>query len=224
MRLGLIADTHLAGPEERLPELVAVAFAGCDLILHAGDFDHVCVLDELERIAPVVAARGYRDPTSAHGRRIAEAQRTVIAGIAFGLVHDIAHPAYGIRTEGSEARLRLPAEPLHQALARRFKGPVDIVVFGDTHVATVLYEDGVLLINPGSPTYPHFPGARSRKGTIGTLETGPEGVRARIIELVPGLPVLQEMVVQFGGKTQRLDRRRGPARYQSQGEREAPSL
>jgi len=44
------------------------------------------------------------------------------------------------------------------------------VVFGDTHEELICLRDGVLLVNPGSPTYPgrrHHPG---NLGTVGLLE------------------------------------------------------
>jgi len=53
IRVGLIADTHgLARPE------LARAFAGVDLILHAGDVGGRKVLDALAKIAPVEAVFG----------------------------------------------------------------------------------------------------------------------------------------------------------------------
>ncbi|HET7737427.1 MAG TPA: metallophosphoesterase family protein, partial [Tepidiformaceae bacterium] len=62
MRIGLIADTHIAeaGVKELWPEIFA-AFEGVDLILHAGDIMLPRILDDLERIAPVLAALGNHD-------------------------------------------------------------------------------------------------------------------------------------------------------------------
>ncbi len=37
------------------------AFAGCDAILHAGDIHELRLLDQLEQVAPVFAARGNGD-------------------------------------------------------------------------------------------------------------------------------------------------------------------
>jgi len=49
MRLGLVSDSHgLADPA--LPAL----FAGCDLILHAGDLVRAAVLGPLEAVAPEI--------------------------------------------------------------------------------------------------------------------------------------------------------------------------
>ena len=54
--VGVVADTHGL----LRPELLA-AFAGVDLILHAGDVGKEEVLSGLETLAPVVAVRGNVD-------------------------------------------------------------------------------------------------------------------------------------------------------------------
>ena len=53
-----------------MPAEIAKAFGGVDLILHAGDIYIPSVLDELERIAPVLASGGDDDSgdTLADGR------------------------------------------------------------------------------------------------------------------------------------------------------------
>ena len=60
-RLGLIADTHIPEARAQLWPQVFDAFAGCDAILHAGDIHELWLLDQLERVAPVFAARGNGD-------------------------------------------------------------------------------------------------------------------------------------------------------------------
>ncbi len=57
MLIGLISDTHIPWAVKELPPEVGEAFRGVDLILHAGDIYSHAVLDELERIAPVLAAK-----------------------------------------------------------------------------------------------------------------------------------------------------------------------
>ena len=61
-----------------------------------------------------------------------------------------------------------------------FGKPVDIVVFGYTHEALVETHQGVLFINPGSPTMVK----QTRKlGTVAVLEISSRGTEARLIEL-----------------------------------------
>ncbi len=118
-RIGIISDTH-----GFLPPGVPAAFTGAELVLHAGDVGGAGVLEELERIAPVLAVRGNSNRESALPafRRLALAGKTVL------LVHDLARSR---ETEGAA-----------------------IVVHGHTHRAAVETRGETLLINPGSASRP----------------------------------------------------------------------
>ena len=61
LRLGLVADTHIPEARGQLWPQVFDAFAGCDAILHAGDIHELWLLDQLQEVAPVFAARGNGD-------------------------------------------------------------------------------------------------------------------------------------------------------------------
>jgi hypothetical protein len=182
MKIGLVSDTHLAGSGRGLPEAVLRALQGVDLILHCGDLECLGVLDLLETVAPVLAVRGYEDPVEA-GDRLANTTRVVSAGgVRIGMVHDIQWPTPRIATNADATGLSFPPGPGRELLARKFGQPVDVVVFGDTHQELVCWYDGVLLVNPGSPTYP----ARRRPGglgTIGLLEIDHGLVRVRLVDL-----------------------------------------
>jgi predicted phosphodiesterase len=58
-----------------------------------------------------------------------------------------------------------------------------VVLYGDTHEELVTYWDGVMILNPGSPTYPGRRHKRGVLGTIGILDIDGEDVSGRIIEL-----------------------------------------
>jgi uncharacterized protein len=183
MKVGLISDTHAAGSGRDLPQAVLDSLKGVELILHCGDLECLGVLDCLETVAPVLAVRGYEDPQEP-GDRLADTTRIVqIEGVRIGMVHDIQWPAPGITTSPDGAALCFPDGGVKGILNRKFGQPVDVVVFGDTHEELVCYYDGVLFINPGSPTYPgrrHRPGAL---GTIGLLEVADGAVAVRLIDL-----------------------------------------
>lgn len=183
MKIGLISDTHSAGSGRDLPERVLEALAGVDLILHCGDLECIGVLDYLETVAPVLAVRGYEDPRE-RGDRLADATRVVHAGgVSIGMIHDIQWPGPRIATTGDGTGLVLPEGRAASTLTAKFGQPVDVVVFGDTHEELVCQWDGVLIINPGSPTYP---GKRHRRGALGTvalLDVEGEEAAARIIDL-----------------------------------------
>lgn len=183
MKIGLISDTHTAGNGRDLPQAVLDSLKGVDLILHCGDLECLGVLDYLETVAPVLAVRGYEDPLEP-GDRLANITRVVhIEGVRIGMVHDIQWPAPGITTSPDGTALCFPDSGVKDILTRKFGQSVEVVVFGDTHEELICYYGGVLLINPGSPTYPgrrHRPGAL---GTIGLLEVARGVVEVRLIDL-----------------------------------------
>ena len=61
-----------------------------------------------------------------------------------------------------------------------FSSPIDIVIFGRTLEAMVEEHQGVLFVNPGSPTLPRN---SMRLGQVAILELTPGSREARIIEL-----------------------------------------
>ncbi len=165
MKIGLISDTHTAGRGWDLPKQVLESLRGVDLILHCGDLESLGVLDCLESVAPVLAVRGYEDPTE-DGGRLASPTRVVDAdGVKIGMVHDIQWPSPRISTTADGSGLVLPKGRGKQIFLRKFGQPVDIVVFGDTHHELVCNFDGVTMVNPGSPTFP----ARRKAGILGTV-------------------------------------------------------
>ena len=186
MKIGLISDTHSAGSGRDLPGEVLQALAGVDLILHCGDLECLGVLDYLETVAPVLAVRGYEDPREPGGR-LADATRVVHAGgVAIGMIHDIQWPGPKIATTGDGTGLVLPIGEAAETLARKFGEPVDVALFGDTHEELVCRWDGVLMVNPGSPTYP---GKRHRRGALGTVG---------LLEIEAGEPVAQIINLEAG--------------------------
>jgi putative phosphoesterase len=162
--IGLISDTHIPEARTQLWPQVAEAFAGVGLILHAGDLHVPDVLDWLERIAPVRAVRGNGD-WKVKDPRVEETLILEIGGYMLGMVHGLYYPG----------------PPLATTMERVFGQRVDILVHGDTHVEGIEEAEGVLLVNPGSPTYPH--NLDTQLGTVALLEIGAGGPSARIIQL-----------------------------------------
>ncbi|MBI3325099.1 MAG: metallophosphoesterase family protein [Nitrospinae bacterium] len=184
MKTGLISDTHLPALGLEPPPQVAHAFAGVDLILHAGDIYSAGCLDWLERIAPVLAVEVSPAPVIGDPR-VAERRVIQIAGHSIGLVHDLQIQGMGWEVVPGIIASRFPPErSLPAALESFFGQPVDIVVCGHTHVPMVETHQGILLVNPGSPTLPN---QTRRLGTVGILETTLSTREARIVDL-KGLP------------------------------------
>lgn len=179
IRIGLIADTHIPKDAKILPPHVKEAFKDVALILHAGDIYTPGVLDELETIAPVRAARGNGDWEGPQDHRLKNNHLLEIAGLSLWLTHTGYYP-------------ELPECLLDEVMEREFGKRIDIIVFGDTHVATVEDCNGILLVNPGSPT---IPDGRFALGTVGLLEIMGSRPKARIVQLSEfPLPFHSELV------------------------------
>ena len=146
---------------------MAKAFASVDLILHAGDLHVLSVLDDLEQIAPVIAVRGNGDCWIPQDHRLKDTYWLRAEGVCIGLTHALEYP---------ETRWR----SIEDSMERDFRGAVDVIVFGDTHVAMVENYKGILLVNPGSPT---LPSGIKRLGTVAILEVAQGKAQALILQL-----------------------------------------
>ena len=134
-RLLLLADTHVPRRARTLPDPVWREVEAADVVVHAGDWVDVALLDELEsRAARLVGVWGNND----HGvlrERLPEVARVEIEGLRLGVVH-----------ETGDARGR--AARCSQAYA-----DLDVLVFGHSHIPWDTTTDtGLRLLNPGSPT------------------------------------------------------------------------
>jgi uncharacterized protein len=157
-RLLIVSDTHIPGRARRLPAPVVDAARSADLVIHAGDWVAVSVLDELERYAPVVGVYGNNDGADLRAR-LPEVARRTIDGVRFAVVHET-----GAAT-GRERRMDAA-----------FPG-IDVLVFGHSHIPwDSTSPGGMRLLNPGSPTdRRRQPGctyltARVSAGVVGDVE------------------------------------------------------
>ena len=189
MRIGLIGDTHYpeAGP---LWDEAYDALRDVDLILHAGDLHVVEVLDWLEERCgvPVLAVRGNGDdgsggrPLCPEDPRMKPVQVIDAGGLRVGMVHDATLPEWP------------PHRTLESIMEHHFGGPVDVLIHGDTHVPEIEMMRGVLLVNPGSPTFPR--NLTRRLGTVGFVEIDRGVARAWVEQLGSG-----ELVVGSSAKS-----------------------
>lgn len=163
LRIGLVADTHIPEARKELWPQVYEAFEGVDCIFHGGDVHDLSLLDDFEKIAPLYCARGNGEdgsggrPIQPEDPRVKYAWNLEMEGLTIGLTHYI------------PTEQRPPDFTIGKWIDRYFDGVTpDIIVFGDTHTELIREIDGVLCINPGSPTYPH--NYDTQYGTIGFLE------------------------------------------------------
>ncbi len=123
MLIGLISDTHsLIRPE------ALAAFAGADLIVHAGDVGGDTVIAALERIAPVRAVLGNTDVPDG----------TLPAHVSLEVDGVTLHVSHGHEL----------GSPTPEKLLARYDA--DVIVFGHTHEPLVERHGGRLVVNPGA--------------------------------------------------------------------------
>src|SRR5467141_4087884 len=120
-RIGLISDTHGLLRREALK-----ALRGSELIIHAGDVGKPEILEELRKIAPVVAVRGNVD-TEPWARALPETAVAEAGSVLIYILHDVSALDLNPATVGFH-----------------------IVVSGHSHKPGKMERDGVLYINPGS--------------------------------------------------------------------------
>ena len=164
MLIGLISDTHIPDRARIIPTNVIDAFSDVDLILHAGDLTSLSVVEELEKIAQVMAVQGNMDRVS--GIDLPGARTLEVEGVKIGLVHGEVYP------RADTQQLVYLAKELD----------VDILVSGHSHQPKIEQTDGVLLINPGSPVVP-----RLADRTVMLLEIHDKEVDVEIVKV--GAPV-----------------------------------
>jgi putative phosphoesterase len=120
-RIGLISDTHGLLRKEAME-----ALRGSEVIIHAGDVGKSEILEELGKIAPVVAVRGNVD-TEPWAKALPETAVLEAGAAMIYVLHDV-----------KALDLNPAASGFH------------IVVSGHSHKPGKTERDGVLYINPGS--------------------------------------------------------------------------
>jgi putative phosphoesterase len=135
VRLVITADTHVPRRARDLPPALWAAVDEADVVIHAGDWVDVALLDLLEaRAARLVGVYGNNDGPPLRAR-LPEVADVELGGLRIAVVHET-----GAAT-GREARC-----------AARFPGR-DLLVFGHSHIPwDTVAPGGLRLLNPGSPT------------------------------------------------------------------------
>ncbi len=134
-RLLLMADTHVPRRARDLPEALWRAVDEADVVVHAGDWVDVSLLNALEsRSRQLVACYGNNDGPPLR-ERLPEVASVAVDGLPIAVVHET-----GAAT-GREERCEV-AFP-----------EVAVLVFGHSHIPwDTTTARGLRLLNPGSPT------------------------------------------------------------------------
>lgn len=173
MKIGVVSDTHgFADP--RLLELLA----GTDTILHGGDVGSEEVLDELQKIAPVLAVRGNVDPKSL---KLPPSLIRTFEGVQVELQHELPVPQGELEHWADGALLGKMQPERREAFLKSFDEVTRVVIFGHSHQPCLVTIGQILFFNPGSAGSKRF----SLPRCFGMLEVFPRGVRGTIVSLEP---------------------------------------
>lgn len=135
MRLLIMSDTHVPVRARDMPEQLWGEVDAAYVVVHAGDWVEVELLDRLEaRSRRLIGVYGNNDGPALRAR-LPEIARVEVAGVRLAVVHE---------TGGAKGR--------EQRCARDFPD-TDVLVFGHSHIPWDTFADsGLRLLNPGSPT------------------------------------------------------------------------
>ncbi len=138
LRLTVIADTHVPRRARDLPAPLWASLESADVVVHAGDWVDVALLQALTtRLRPdaeLVAVAGNNDGPALR-QRLPEVARAELEGLRLAVVHE---------TGAAAGRERRCAAAFPDA---------DVLVFGHSHIPwDTMAPTGLRLLNPGSPT------------------------------------------------------------------------
>ncbi|MHA7190356.1 metallophosphoesterase family protein [Arthrobacter sp. MDT2-16] len=135
LTLTLLADTHLPRRAKELPGEVWAAVESSDVVVHAGDWTELPLLEDLEsRANRLIACYGNNDGAGLRAR-LPLIARAELEGVRLAVVHETG------QKQGREARMAA------------LYPDTDVLVFGHSHIPWDTRADtGLRLLNPGSPT------------------------------------------------------------------------
>jgi len=148
--IGIISDTHgLLRPE------ALTALKGSYLIIHAGDIGKPGVLEELQRIAPVVAVRGNNDKGS-WAETLPSTKIITAGGVSLYVLHNLKE---------------LDFDPA--------KANINAVISGHSHKPFIQEQHGVMYLNPGSAGPRRF----TLPVTVGRIHIHSTGLKPELVDL-----------------------------------------
>ncbi|MCC9177202.1 metallophosphoesterase family protein [Arthrobacter sp. zg-Y750] len=134
-QLLVLSDTHLPTRAKVLPEVLWQDIEAADLVVHAGDWVNVELLEEIQaRSRSLLACYGNNDGAGLRSR-LPLVATAVVEEVRLAVVH-----------ETGPARLR------EERMDAQFPD-TDLLIFGHSHIPwDSTAPSGMRLLNPGSPT------------------------------------------------------------------------
>ncbi len=135
MKIGVISDTHIGEDLNKLNAFLDIHMVDIDMLIHAGDYKSIDVIQTLKDYKRFVGVWGNVDNDDIR-ECINEKEIIEIEDYRIGIFHG----------HGSK---KTTIDRVYDA----FDGEnVDIIIFGHSHQPIIKTKNGILMLNPGSPT------------------------------------------------------------------------
>jgi putative phosphoesterase len=133
MKVAIISDTHARKHFDKIQSFINTMLSDVDLIVHAGDYTNVKLVNILKQSKPFVGVWGNNDGDDIRAI-LKEKEITKLGRYKIGIFH------------GHGKEKTTPDRAFDM-----FKGDdVDIIIFGHSHKPLVQTQNNVLMLNPGS--------------------------------------------------------------------------
>lgn len=160
LKIIVVSDTHMPKKSKSLPKRFLEELGHANAIIHAGDWQTLDLYERLKEYAPVYGVYGNVDHEEVRSHFPFQ-QQLEWEGYMIGIVH-----GHGER-KTTEKR----------ALETFEDNPVDILIYGHSHIPVLRYFKKTLVFNPGSLTDKR----RLPFYSFGKLMLNEEGIQAEHI-------------------------------------------
>ncbi|WP_432408052.1 metallophosphoesterase family protein [Wukongibacter sp. M2B1] len=135
MKIGVISDTHIGKNLYKLKDFLGRHLNDIDMIIHAGDYKTLAVVNTLKNFERFVGVWGNVDDKDIQ-KLVKEKEIIEIQDYRIGVFH-----GHGVKQTTIDRAYKA------------FKDDnVDIIIFGHSHQPIIKTKDNILMLNPGSPT------------------------------------------------------------------------
>lgn len=139
MKIAIISDTHIHKHPGKIVDIINNYMRGVDMIIHAGDYTDIGVVNILKKYNNFIGVWGNNDNQPIRAI-LKEKEIVTVEGYNIGICHG--HNGSGRNTM--------------EVAYNTFKNDkVDIIVFGHSHQPSIVTKNKTLMLNPGSLTYRH---------------------------------------------------------------------
>jgi uncharacterized protein len=164
-KIAVLSDTHLPVRAAKIPTQIIQEIKTSDLIVHAGDFQTIEVLEYLKKLGKFVGVCGNSDSD--------DVADSLPSKAIINITNDEREFKIAVIHGGG------PPEGLAQRILHFYEDKPDCIIFGHSHKPLNEKMESILMFNPGSPTDTVF----ATINTYGILRLDNNGIKGEIIKI-----------------------------------------